>query len=152
MFRSRANAFPSNESQNHRISPVVWALRRRNYQKIVHVREKPDKSFITVMRRDKAVRNETVQSAINFLYGWMNVENDGTINSWKTLLEAKSPNVFITSSREWVLQRCQIYQPNKGLIKPQERRTSKKFQWKWNFWCTDNWISERLTLSVHKIW
>ena len=57
------------------------------------------------MRRDnKAVRNEVVQSAINFLHERMNIENDGTINSLKTVLEAKSPKVFITSSRELVSQ------------------------------------------------
>ena len=52
----------------------------------------------------KAVRNEVVQSAINFLHERMNIENDGTINSLKTVLEAKSPKVFITSSRELVSQ------------------------------------------------
>ena len=57
------------------------------------------------MRRDnKAVRNEVVQSAINFLHERMNIENDGTINSLKKVLEAKSPKVFITSSRELVSQ------------------------------------------------
>ena len=32
----------------------------------------------------------------------MNLENDGTINSLKTILEAKSPKVFTISSRELV--------------------------------------------------
>ena len=68
-------------------------------------RRKTGNHFVTAMRRDnKAVRNEVVQSAINFLHERMNIENDGTINSLKTVLEAKSPKVFITSSRELVSQ------------------------------------------------
>lgn len=61
--------------------------------------------FVTAMRRDNdAVRNEIVQSAINFLHERMNIENDGTIKSLKTILEAKSPKGFITSSRDLVSQ------------------------------------------------
>ena len=68
-------------------------------------RRKTGNHFVTAMRRDnKAVRKEVVQSAINFLHERMNIENDGTTNSLKTVLEAKSPKVFITSSRELVSQ------------------------------------------------
>ena len=45
-------------------------------------RRKTGNHFVTAMRRDnKAVRNEVVKSAINFLHERMNIENDGTINS-----------------------------------------------------------------------
>ena len=57
------------------------------------------------MRRDnEAVRSEVRQPTISFLYERMNVVNDGTIKSLITILEAKSPKVLITSSRELVSQ------------------------------------------------
>eukprot|EP00794_Sanderia_malayensis_P003798 gene3798-4323_t len=61
--------------------------------------------FVTSMRRSNdAVRVEIVQSAINFLNERMNIEEDGTINSLKKILESKSANEFIVSSRDLISQ------------------------------------------------
>ena len=61
--------------------------------------------FVTSMRRSNdAVRVEIVQSAINFLSERMNIEEDGTINNSKKVLESKSAKEFIVSSRDLISQ------------------------------------------------
>ena len=61
--------------------------------------------FVTSMRRSNdAVRAEIVQSAINFLSERMNIEEDGTINNLKKVLESKSAKEFIVSSRDLISQ------------------------------------------------
>ena len=51
-----------------------------------------------------AVRIEIVQSAINFLNERMNIEEGGTINNLKKVLESISAKVFIVSSRDLISQ------------------------------------------------
>ena len=58
----------------------------------------------TTNREGSAVRLEVVQSAINFLEQWMNIEQDETINSLTKILDAKSPTELITASRCLVSQ------------------------------------------------
>ena len=61
--------------------------------------------FVTSMRKSNdAVRVEIVQSAINFLSERMNIEEDGTINNLKKVLESKSAKEFIVSSRDLISQ------------------------------------------------
>ena len=61
--------------------------------------------FVTSMRRSNdAVRVEIVQSDINFLSERMNIEEHGTINNSKKVLESKSAKEFIVSSRNLISQ------------------------------------------------
>ena len=61
--------------------------------------------FATSMRRSNdAVGVEIVQSAINFLNERINIEEDGTINNFKKVLESKSAKEFIVSSRDLISQ------------------------------------------------
>ena len=61
--------------------------------------------FVTSMRRNNdAMRVEIVQSAITFLSERMDIEEDGTINNLKKVLESKSAKEFIVSSRDLISQ------------------------------------------------
>ena len=51
-----------------------------------------------------AIRNEIVESAINFLDQRMNTENDGTMQNLIQILDAKSSKKFILASRELASQ------------------------------------------------
>lgn len=55
-------------------------------------------------RDSRAIRNEIVESAINFLGQRMNTENDGTVQNLIQILDAKSSKEFIMASRELASQ------------------------------------------------
>ena len=61
--------------------------------------------FVTSLHRENApVRAEIVQSAINCLDQRMNIEEDGTINNLKKIIDAYSPTQLINASRGLVSQ------------------------------------------------
>ena len=61
--------------------------------------------FLSSGSRDShAIRNEIVESAINFLDQRMNTENDGTMQNLIQILDAKSSKEFILASRELATQ------------------------------------------------
>ena len=66
-------------------------------------RTKTAHQFVTSRNRDSsAIRNEILQSAINFLGQRMNTENDGTIKSLMSILDATSSKDLIVASRDLV--------------------------------------------------
>ena len=69
-------------------------------------RTKTAHQFVTSRNRDSsAIRNEILQSAINFLGQRMNTENDGTIKSLMSILDATSSKDLIVASIEiWFLR------------------------------------------------
>ena len=61
--------------------------------------------FVTSLyREDAPVRAEIVQSAIDYLDQRMNIEEDGTINNLKKIIDANSPTQLINASRGLVSQ------------------------------------------------
>ena len=59
--------------------------------------------FVTSRNRDSnAIRNEIVQSSINFLGQRMNTENDGTIECLMSILDATSSKDLVLASRNLV--------------------------------------------------
>ena len=61
--------------------------------------------FAASMRRSNdAVRIDIMQSAIDFLNERMNIEEDGAISNLKKVLESRSAEEFIVSSRDLISQ------------------------------------------------